>query len=110
MSNFKTRITIQEETVGSANDYGEVEPGTWSLKTITGCNISRLSASETLTGSKESRTSLYNFDVHRTPKTYTINTTDRIVHPDGAIYDIISIDHMTFRDQRMIRIVGEEVK
>ena len=110
MGGFRTKITIQEETAGSVNEYGETEAGTWSTFVMTGANISRLSASQTLTGSKESRTSLFNFDIHRTPKNYTINTEHRILTLDGSVYDIISIDHMSFEDDKIIRLVGEEVK
>lgn len=110
MSGLSTRITIQTAAASSTNVYGELEEGTWSTFTITGANISRMSAKESVSGSKESNTNLYSFDIHRTAKTYTISTDHRILVADGTIYDIVSIDHMTHRDNRIIRIIAEEVK
>jgi hypothetical protein len=110
MSDNRVKITIQENTPGATNDYGEAGAGTWSLFVQTGAKINRLAARETLSGSKEARTSLYNFDILRTPKNYTINTEHRIQVPDGTVYDIISVDYMSMRDDKIIRLVGEEVK
>lgn len=105
----KTKITIQSSTAAVANTYGELIEGSWSTFMTTGASIRGLSANEVLASSKESQTNLYSFEVHRTAKTYTITTNHRVLVADGSIYDIVSIDHMTGRDKRVIYIVAEEV-
>ena len=106
---IKKKITIQTSAAAVANAYGELIEGSWSTFTTTGANIRKLSAREVLAGSKESSTNLYSFEIHRTTKTYLVTTNHRILVADGSIYDIVSIDHMTRRDERVITIVAEEI-
>ncbi len=109
MSGLTTRVTIQTAATATTNAYGELEEGLWSTYTVTGARIRRLSARETLAGSKESNTNLFNFEIHRTTKNFTININHRILVASGSVYDIISIDTETQRDSKIIRIIAEEV-
>mgnify|MGYP002638936456 CR=1 FL=1 len=108
MSNMATRITVQSSAAATTNAYGELIEGSWSTFTITGANIRGLSATEKLAGSRESNVNLYNFEIHRTAKTYTITKDHRILVADGSIYNIISVDHMSKRKDRVIIIIAEE--
>ena len=101
---IRRQVTLQRRSE-STSDFGDAN-GTWTDVSNLGATIDVLSASEQVSGARESNAAVLQFTLPRGSVSSTITTDDRIVFQTIPYY-VSSVRSIGLRGGRVV-VVGEE--